>query len=130
MPTFKRKEEKAVIDLKGIKVKVKRLTMDEQRIYRQAGEKIGLTGELGDFVMERSIYGCENLTDEDTGKPVEFTDEVREAIWREGRMDAKFLEAFLIFIEGNLKNLDAGSTVNGGDGLLGNAADASATETN
>jgi hypothetical protein len=104
---FKTKPEAAEIPLTdGAIVTVKRPTGDTRRNLRQAAKEIGLTdsSEIVDYILERHVTGWTGIEDGDTGKPLPFNPENRNAIYSEILQSEESAKAFFVFVEGNLGN--------------------------
>jgi hypothetical protein len=72
---------------------------------------------IGEMYAERIIVGWENIEDENTGKPLEYNDHNRAAIYYclknpelENDVAIKALDAYSTFLRGPLGNLKAGLT--------------------
>ena len=125
---FQRPDEAEIPFLEGSKIKVRRPVADQVRLWRQEAKEKGIkdAAEIGDYVLERFIVGLVGFENADSGKPLEFTDQVRAAVWVDMMKNAEAMEAFLTFEAGNLGNLRAGlNAATIGAGSPENATDAS-----
>jgi hypothetical protein len=128
MKFFPLKETDKIPWIDGAVILVGRPTDNEKETVRDACHNENITDpyEIGDRFLEIFIKGWEAIEAGDSSEPLAFNIENRKALWTVLKTDHEMFNKIMVFAQGPLGNLKAGSTsITNMDGANGNASPAS-----